>query len=273
VSTVRPPQRRRLDSSRNPEVRALAKLKERRARAREGRFLVEGAREVTRALEARRALERLYVCPERLRDEGRALVARCEAEGAVSVTELSPAAFNALSHRENPDGVLALARTTTLALQDLTLAADALVLVVDGLEKPGNLGALLRTADGVGAAAVLATGEGTDFENPNVIRSSMGSVFSLPALRAPAAELLAWLRAHRFHLVAATPHADTLFWNAPYTGRTAILLGAEHDGLAPLWLEAADARVTIPMGGRADSLNVATAGALLLYEALRQRRG
>lgn len=265
--------RRRLDSSKNPEVRALAKLKERRARVREGRFLIEGVREVARAREAGLMLERLYVCPELLGEEGRALIAQLEAEGTVGATDLSPAAFSALSHRENPDGVLAAARTAAFRLDDLELGTDALVLVVDGLEKPGNLGALLRTADGVDAGAVFATGAGTDFENPNVIRSSMGSVFSRPALHAPTPELLAWLRAEGFRLVATTPHTDTLYWDAPYTGRTAILLGTEHDGLSPLWLSAADVRVKIPMRGLADSLNVATAGALLLYEALRQRRG
>ncbi len=266
------PPHKRIDSSKNPELRALAKLKTRRARAREGRFLIEGAREVQRALSAGRVLERLYVCPELLGEAGRRLVERAKAESTVGMTELSESAFTHLSHRESPDGILACARANELKLEDLTLSENALVLVLDGLEKPGNLGALLRTADGVGADAVFATGAGTDLENPNVIRSSMGSVFSRPVLHAHAPTLLLWLQQGGFRLVATTPHTDALYWDAAYTGRVALLLGAEHDGLDPLWLSAADARVKIPMQGLADSLNVATAGALLLYEALRQRR-
>lgn len=262
---------KRITSSQNPELRARAKLKDRRARNREGRFLIEGVREVARALEAGIRLEILYLCPELLGEGGQGVVNTAE-RASVSLTELSEAAFKTLSHRENPDGLIAVAAKDPKNLADLTLPEDALVLVVEGLEKPGNLGALLRTADSVGAHALFAVGGGTDLENPNVIRSSMGSVFSRPVLAVERDALLPWLSAERFTLVATTPHTDTLYWDAPYTGRTAILLGAEHEGLSQTLLEAADVRVKIPMHGLADSLNVATSGALLLYEALRQRR-
>lgn len=262
---------KRISSSHNPEVRARAKLKERRGREREGHFLIEGAREVLRALEAGVGLEALYFCPDFLADAGHRVVRRAEAED-VPLTELAEAAFNVLSYRENPDGVVAVAERREKSLSTLSLPDDALVVVVEGLEKPGNLGALLRTADSVGAHALFVTGRGTDLENPNVIRSSMGSVFSRPVLAVEGDELLAWLKTEHFSLVAATPHTDTLYWDAAYTGRAAILLGAEDKGLAQGWLDAAEVRVRIPMQGLADSLNVATAGALLLYEALRQRR-
>lgn len=262
---------KRIDSSKNPELRARAKLKERRGRVREGRFLVEGAREISRALEAGVKLEALYLCPPLLGADGRGVVAAAETRN-VPLTELSEAAFGVLSYRENPDGVVAVAERQAKTLTDLALPADALVVVVEGLEKPGNLGALLRTADSVGAHALFATGGGTDLENPNVIRASMGSLFSRPVLEVGSAELLGWLQREGFSLVATTPHTDTLYWDAAYTGRTAVLLGAEHAGLSRAWLDAADIRVKIPMQGLADSLNVATAGALLLYEALRQRR-
>lgn len=259
---------KRIDSPKNPEVKALVRLKERRVREREGRFLVEGAREVTRALEGGVPLERLYTCSELLTEGARVVLGRVD----VDVTDLSPAAFERISYRENPDGVLATAPVRPLALETLALPEEALVLVVDGLEKPGNLGALLRTADGVGVNAVFATGEGTDLYNPNVIRASMGSLFSRPVLHAGTPELLAWLRRGGFRLVATTPHTDTLYWDASYSGRVALLLGAEDRGLSAAWLEAAETHVRIPMRGLADSLNAATAGALLLYEALRQRR-
>ncbi len=260
---------KRISSAQNPEVRAAAKLKSRRIREREARFLIEGAREVTRALEAGFRLETLYFCPAFLGSEGQSVLELAQTCG-VSVTELSGAAFKVLSYREHPDGIIAVAERHEKRLTDLILPDDALVVVVEGLEKPGNLGALLRTADGVGAHALFTTGYGTDLENPNVVRSSMGSVFSVPALAVKSAELLAWLGREQFSLVAATPHADTLYWDADFAGRTAAVLGAEHSGLSPEWLAAGEA-VKIPMQGQADSLNVATAGALLLYEALRQR--
>jgi TrmH family RNA methyltransferase len=262
---------KRINSSRNPELRARAKLKERRAREREGRFLIEGTREVQRALEAGVRLEAFYHCPALLGATGHEVIQQAQTQ-SVPLTELSEQAFKVLSYREHPDGVVAVAQRQAKNLADLSLPADALVLVVEGLEKPGNLGALLRTADSAGVHALFATGGGTDLENPNVIRASMGSLFSRPVLAVSKTELLPWLQAERFSLVATTPHTDTLYWDAAYTGRTAVLLGAEHEGLSEAWLEAANVRVKIPMSGLADSLNVATTGALLLYEALRQRR-
>jgi len=261
---------KQISSSQNPEVRARARLKLRRSRERENRFLVEGVREVTRALEAGVKLEALYVCPDFLGEDGRGIITLTESQ-SVGVTELSEAAFKVLSYREHPDGIIAVAERQEKRLADLTLPDDALVVVVEGLEKPGNLGALLRTADGVGAHALFTTGRGTDLENPNVVRSSVGSVFSLPAFAVESDELLPWLLREGFSLVATTPHTDTLYWDADLIGRTAIVLGAEHDGLSPAWL-AAGRPVRIPMQGHADSLNVGAAGALLLYEAVRQRR-
>lgn len=261
---------KRITSAQNPEVKARAKLKERRRRSRENKFLIEGARELSRALEAEVKLEALYLCPELLGDAGRNVIQEAETRG-VPLTELSETAFHALSMRENPDGVVGVALKQEKRLADLSLPEDALVVVCEGVEKPGNVGALLRTADGVGVHALFMTGGGTDLENPNVVRSSMGSVFSRPVLAANGDELLAWLRQENFTLVAATPHTDRLYWEGDYRGRTALLLGAEDKGLSAAWLEAADVQVKIPMRGLADSLNVATAGALLLYEALRQR--
>ncbi len=259
---------RHIESPKNATVKALLKLRERRERVLEGRYLIEGARELTRALQAGVSLERLFYAETFLNDEGRALLFRTDFER----TSLSEDAFKRLSLRQNPDGILGVARVERLELASLTLPEDALVLVLDGLEKPGNLGAILRTADAGNLATVLVTGEGTDLHNPNVIRSSVGSVFSRPVLAVSAGEALEWLREHGFALVAATPHAKASYWDADYRGPTALLLGAEHAGLSGSWLEAATLQVSIPMNGLADSLNVATAGALLIYEALRQRR-
>ena len=263
--------RKRIESPKNPEVKGLVRLKERRVREREGRFLIEGERETRRAWEAEVPLRTLYVCLDFMRPEGHALAAELENAG-VDAVELSKEAFSRVSYRDAPDGVLAVARVQPRELEGLELSQHALVLVLDGLEKPGNLGALLRTADGAGLDAVFLTGEGTDLTNPNVIRASMGSVFARPVRTVAAPALLEWLAERGFNLVAASPGAEVSFWDADYRGATAIVLGTEHEGLSPLWLEAAHTRVAIPMHGLADSLNVATAGALLVYEALRQRR-
>ena len=263
--------RKRLESPKNPEVKGLVRLKERRIRDREGRYLIEGERETRRAFEAGVPLRTLYLCLDFMRPEGHALAKELEDVG-VDTVELSKEAFSRVSYRDAPDGVLAVAAVQPRELDGLELSKNALVLVLDGLEKPGNLGALLRTADGAGLDAVFLTGEGTDLTNPNVIRASMGSVFSRPVRTVAAPALLEWLNARDFTLVAASPGADASFWDADYRGGVAIVLGAEHEGLSPLWLEAAHTRVAIPMRGLADSLNVATAGALLVYEALRQRR-
>ena len=269
---------RHIESSKNPTIRALLRLRERRAREREGRYLIEGARELTRALQAGVALEGLYYAEALLNDEGRRLLGHGAfghsgvGPGGLERTSLSQDAFERLSLRQNPDGVLGLARMEPGALGALEPPENALVLVLDGLEKPGNLGALLRTADAGGLAAVFATGAGTDLYNPNVIRSSLGSLFSRPVLAVSPEGALEWLRARGFALVAATPHASQSYWDADLRGPTALLLGAEDVGLSAAWLEAATTRVAIPMRGLADSLNVATAGAILIYEALRQRR-
>jgi RNA methyltransferase, TrmH family len=146
-----------------------------------------------------------------------------------------------------------------------------LLLVLMGLEKPGNLGALLRTADGVGVDAVLVVGD-TDLGNPGVIRASQGSLFTQPVVALSEAGALGWLRQHGFTLLACTPEATQPYWDAPMTGRIALCLGSEHDGLPTTWREGADVQVSIPMRGQADSLNVSVAGALVLYEALRQRQ-
>ncbi|CAN5845887.1 RNA methyltransferase [soil metagenome] len=257
----------RIDSPKNQTIKDLVRLKERRHRDAQRRYLIEGTREVTRALSANIALEEIFICPEILRPEGRALVETL----TLPQTEVSPDAFKRLSLRQNPDGVLGVAQMVEKRLETLTLAPDALLLVVDGVEKPGNLGALLRTADAGDLAAVFVTGAGTDLYNPNVIRASLGSVFSRPVVAVETGLLLEFLRAGGFKLIAATPDAARTYWDEDYRGGVAIVLGTEHTGLGPDWREAATANVAIPMHGLADSLNVSVAGALLVYEALRQR--
>lgn len=254
----------------NPLVKRLVRLRERRAREREGVTVVEGARELARALEGGWPLELLAWCPERFSDEARAQHGALL--GAASQRRrLAPEAFDKASRREGPDGLIGLLRPRRFQLDELAWPPDGLYLVVAGLEKPGNVGALLRSADAAGCDAVFVTGAGTDLANPNVVRASMGSLFSRPVLALDDDSVREALRQHGVRIVATSPAARTRYWSLPLTGPVAIVIGAEHAGLDAAWLEAADALATIPMRGRADSLNAATAGALVLFEALRQR--
>ncbi|MGL4609130.1 MAG: TrmH family RNA methyltransferase [Trueperaceae bacterium] len=263
---------KRIESSDNPTLKALNKLKEAKAREREGQFLIEGVRETLRGVQGGEDIHTLILCPALFDHENTERKELKRLLNNVDWLELSERAFRKLSLRQNPDGVMAVATIKTKQLRDLRVTTHSLVLVIDGLEKPGNIGALLRTADAVNADAVIITGFGTDLYNPNVIRASMGSVFSRPVMLLETQTAIEFLQGHSFQIVAATPHATKDYWQEDFRFKTAIVLGTEHEGLHSTWLEAATTQVRIPMSGLADSLNVATAGALLLYEALRQKQ-
>ncbi len=256
----------------NALVKRLVRLRERREREREGVVLVEGARELVRAAEAGWPLDLLVSCPESFSVEATGAAAGLAAR-AVERRRFAPAAFAKVSMRERPDGLLGVVRPPRLELDDLPWPLGGLYLVIAGLEKPGNVGALLRSADAVGVDAVFVTAGGTDLGNPNVVRSSMGSLFTLPVLAVDDDVLRAALRRRSVRLVATSPAADRSYWSAHLEGSVAVVVGPEHSGLDAAWLAAADEVVSIPMRGTADSLNAATAGALVLFEALRRRAG
>ncbi|MPY65722.1 RNA methyltransferase [Deinococcus sp. SDU3-2] len=253
-----------ITSLQNPHVKRLVRLRSRRDRDREGVILIEGARELARAAATGLELQTLYICPALYSPEAQEVAPTLPGPRL----ELSREAFEKVSGRENPDGLIAVASRPERPLPDP--GPDTLLLVLHSLEKPGNLGAILRTADAVGVGGVLVLG-GTDLYSPGVIRASQGSVFTVPVTALPETEAQAYLAKHAFTRVACTPDAPRDYWDAPLTGRVALVLGAEHAGLPPEW-RTSDLPVRIPMHGEADSLNVATAAALVLYEALRQRR-
>lgn len=271
---------RHIESASNPFIKETARLKERRGRQRSGLMLVEGLREAERALAAGVAPLQLLVAPELVAQPERVEALRQAAshKGGEVLTLALPA-FSHLSLRQQPDGVILVGRSQERRPGDVALSPRALVLILDGLEKPGNLGALLRTADAVGADALFVTGSGaegggTDLDNPNVIRASMGSVFSVRSAGGSRDEVADVVKAAGLRLIATSPDgADARsMWDTDLTGGVALLLGAEHAGLPAWWSDRADGRVTIPMRAQAaDSLNVSVAGAVLLYEAWRQR--
>ncbi len=259
-----------ITSTTNPRVKGLVRLRTRRERDATGRFLVEGYRELARALQGGIALEELYHCPSLYL--GRNEPALVEAAATTTeVVELGEEAFRRISHRDRPEGLLGVARQFPTGLERLVLGDVPLVLVVESIEKPGNLGAMLRTAEGAGADGIVVCDPATDPFNPNVVRASLGTLFLVPLVVSGSAEALAWLRARDVAIFAATPSADLVHWQVDYRGPVALLIGSEQYGLSNLWLEAATHRVRIPMAGTVDSLNAATAAGVLLFEALRQR--
>jgi len=233
-------------------VKHLVALRHRRARDRAGVTLVEGFEELGLALAAGARPMSLYVCPALAGPGAQQMIDRVRDLGA-EVILVSRAVFGKIAYRESPDGWLAVLPAVRTALKSLPAGANPLVLICEGVEKPGNLGAILRTADAAGVTAVIAADPVTDWANPNVVRASKGTVFSVP--------------------VASAGTAEVLLTDADLSGPTAIAVGSEARGLPAAWLERADTRLRIPMFGHADSLNVSTSAAVLVYEAVRQRMG
>ena len=263
----------KITSLQNPRVKQLVKLRDRRPRDEAGVFLVEGYREIRRALEKTVPLHELYYSPDWFLGENEpALLAQAEAAGAI-LFELSKDAFAKVAYRERPDGLLAVAPQWKRSLADLTLPAAPFLLVVEAIEKPGNLGTILRSADAAGCDAVIVCDPVTDIFNPNVVRASTGVLFSVPLVVETSERVLTWLHEKRIRTIATTPAAETLYTAADLRGPLAVIMGSEQYGLSDFWLKNADVPVRIPMAGQADSLNVAMATIITLFEAVRQRSG
>jgi TrmH family RNA methyltransferase len=260
-----------ITSLQNPRLKRLIRLRDRRARDEERAFLVEGYREVRRALEKKVTLDELYFSREWFLGVNEpALLAEAEASGA-KIYELSKEAFAKVAYRERPDGILAVAPQWRRKLSDLTMSAKPFILVVEAIEKPGNLGTILRSADAAGCDAVIVCDPVTDLFNPNVVRASTGVLFSVPCVVEESATVLSWLRERGIKTVATTPAAKELYSETDLRGPLAIIMGSEQYGLSEFWLKNADVPVRIPMAGQADSLNVAMAALITLFEAVRQR--
>lgn len=262
-----------ITSPANPRLKALAALRRRRAREDEGVTLIEGYEELQLALRSGVEPRSLFFCPELMADPRaqRGLIEESTAAGA-EIFQVGRSAFERAAYREGPDGFLAVVGSVTRTCADLEIPANALILICEGVEKPGNLGAMLRTADAAGVDAVIAADPVTDWGNPNVVRSSKGTVFSVPVASDTTEAMLAWLATHGIPVVAATPDTTTMHTDISYAGPLAIAVGAEKHGLTSAVLQAATHRVRIPMVGQANSLNVSTSAAVVVYEAVRQRR-
>ncbi len=261
-----------ITSPSNPKLKHVVRLRNCREREESGEMIVEGYRECRRALDHGYKPMAIFHCPDfYLKNEHEpALVEECARLGA-QVFTCSKICFEKIAYKERPDGLLMVGPHVSLKLADLKLPENALVIVTEAIEKPGNLGTILRSADAGGVAAVIVCDRATDIHNPNVVRASTGTMFSVPIVEATSDEALAFLKARGFSILAASPHADKLHFEVDLKGNVAIALGAEQYGLTAKWMDGADLRVRIPMLGLADSLNVSAAATILVHEAVRQR--
>jgi RNA methyltransferase, TrmH family len=261
-----------LTSRRNPRVRAAAALRDRRARDAAGMTLIDGARELARAVDGGADVSEVFVDRTRLGAEGHAAVDRARARGA-AVTDVGGSVLDLLAYGDRTQGLVAVARIPDTSLVALELPAEPLVVVLEGVEKPGNLGAVLRSADGAGADAVVLADPRTDPFNPNAIRASQGTVFAVPVAAGSAEDVLAWLRGHDLRILAARTDGALDVADADLLGPLALVFGSEVTGLTDRWSGTGVEAIRLPMLGVADSLNVSITAAVLLYEARRQRGG
>ena len=262
-----------ITSLQNPRVKEVVKLSKRSYRDERGVLLVEGYRELKRALENRWKPAAVFFCPEFFLGKNEMpLLDLCQSAGA-ELFQCSASVFEKMAYRDRPEGLLAEGPQIRGTLADLSLKQTSPFFVVaESVEKPGNLGTILRSADASGVDAVIVCDERTDINNPNVVRASTGTLFSLPVVTATSAETMQWLKERNIQTLAASPHATAEYTEVDLTRGVALVVGSEQYGLSDAWMKNADLQVRIPMLGQADSLNVSAATTILLYEVVRQRR-
>jgi len=260
-----------ITSTANPRLKAVVRLRDRRDRDRSGLFLVEGYRELRRAVEAEVPLTEVWCCPALYLGQNESALVEAARDQGAEIVDVAETPFRKASYRDRPEGLLAVARQFPTGLDHLDPGPAPLLLVVEGIEKPGNLGTMMRTAEAAGVAALIVCDPTTDPFNPNVVRASLGTLFSLPLAVADTPAAIAWLHARGIRTVATTPSAARPHWEADLTGGVAVVVGSEQYGLSAAWLQGAIERVLIPMPGTVDSLNAAMAAGIVLFEAVRQR--
>ena len=257
----------KITSLQNGLIKKAQALREARHRRETGMTIIDGAREIKRAFEAGIVLDKVFYVKDRQEDLLKRLLVK-----KIECIQVSGQVMEKLAYGERHEGIMALGQTPVVTLKDLKLSSKGMVVVLESLEKPGNLGAVLRTCDGVGVEAVLVCDPKTDVYNPNVIRSSTGVIFSMPVVCAAPEDIAVFCKSRKIKICASAPSAQKLYTQADFKGAWALVLGSEDQGLSDYWLEVSDMTVKIPMKGLADSLNVSISAAIILYEALRQRQ-
>ncbi|MCW3124481.1 MAG: rRNA methylase [Bacteroidetes bacterium] len=259
-----------ITSARNPKIKALKKLDKASERREQGMFVIEGMRELCLADGAGYEITQLFICEELLTESEEYNLKQCKLTGT-EVFEINKEVYESVAYRGTTEGVIATAKPKEHTLDSLKLSANPLILVIEGVEKPGNLGAMLRTCDAVGVDAVIVCDTKTDVYNPNAVRSGVGTVFTNQIAVATADEVIIFLKERHITTYAAELTATDFHYQKDLAKPAAIIVGEEATGISAQWMEAADQHIRIPMLGRIDSLNVSVSAAVLLYEALRQR--
>lgn len=259
----------KITSLQNPRIKNIIKLSKSRERKAQNLFIVEGARELSLALGSEYVLDCVYVCPELFNKTDYPQVLNNVPDD--KKIEVSQTVFEKIAYREGSDGLLTLMYQKLHKLSELRLSSNPFLILLEAVEKPGNLGAILRTADAAAADAVIVCDPATDLYNPNVIRSSVGCLFSVQTAVCSSQEALDYLQQNNIRSYAAELQAAQWYQDVDFTTASAIVMGTEADGLTPFWLEKANARIKIPMRGKIDSLNVSVSTAIITFEAMRQR--
>ena len=255
-----------ITSTQNPRIRHLLLLEQKSSqRRKDGLFVVEGRREVEHCLAAGYAVRTVFLCEE-IADGPFSLPQQAE------IIPVAPNVYERIAYRGGTEGIVAVVEARRLDLAGLQLSASPLIVVLESVEKPGNLGAVLRSADAAGADAVVVCDPLTDIFNPNLIRSAVGALFTVPVVACSTEECIAFLKSKGIQILTAQLQDSRLYYDSPMTGPTAIVMGTEATGLSDEWRRDADAHIRIPMLGRLDSLNVSVSAAILLFEAVRQRQ-
>ncbi len=281
-----------ITSAQNPKIKNLLLLQEKsKARREQGLFVVEGRRELEHCREAGLSIRTLFVCREIFGDidsaenyfwgscpknqfpaESQSVLRHPTHSEAPSIIEIPEALYRKVAYRESTEGIIAEVKYKSLKLKDLQLPENPLIMVLESVEKPGNLGAVLRSADAAGVDAVIFCDPLTDLYNPNLIRASIGAIFTVPTVAVSSEETIAFLKARDIQILTAQLQDSSLYYDVDMRRGTALVMGTEATGLTDIWRKAASAHIRIPMLGRLDSLNVSVSAAILLFEAVRQRQ-
>ena len=261
-----------ITSHQNQRIKNIVKLKNRRTRDKDQKTLLEGYRLISRALEANFPIDECYFAPNMFLGENESTLLDQLHHKGVKLFKVSESILQKMSYRDRPEGLIALCPIKQHELENMPIIKNGLYLVVEAIEKPGNLGSILRSADASGVNGLIICDKTTDLYNPNVLRASTGAIFYVPIAECTSDEAIKWLHSNNIDTLAATPHAKDCYDNIDMTKSIAIVTGTEQYGLSPLWMDNSKIKTRIPMCGKIDSLNVAIATSILLFEASRQRR-
>ena len=259
---------KQITSSQNPFIKSLVQLQEKaKSRKQSGTFLIEGKREIELAIKGNYELETVLFLPELISEEQLSKLSKSQ----INLIEINKEVYQKLAYRDTTEGIIAVAKTKSLALKDLKLPENPLILVMESIEKPGNIGAMLRTCDAANIDAVIIANPKTDLYNPNIVRSSVGCLFTNQIATGSTEDVIQFLKEKNIAIFGATLQNSNFYHTQDYTIPTALVVGTEATGLTQAWRDAATQNVIIPMQGEIDSMNVSVASAILLFEAKRQR--